>query len=285
MQDINFTFVCDLVKKKSGLVLSKDKLYLLESRLAPIARQENLADVDALISKIRSTSDAKLIGGVVEAMTTNESSFFRDTTPFETFKDHVMPHMLKNRSLMHKLRIWCAAASTGQEPYSLSMIMKENPASFGALSVEIMGTDISKQVLDKARAGVYTQFEVQRGMPMQLLVKYFSQEGQNWVLKPEIRGMVQYREFNLLDSFGLFGTWDIVFCRNVLIYFDQPTKTDILKRIAAQLAPDGFLFLGAAETPIGITEKFVPVKGRRGLYQLTTAVAAQAQPKKMAAAG
>jgi len=270
MQDINFDFISKLVYEKSGLVLSKDKVYLLESRLAPIARQEGLASAEDLISQVRMKSDMQLQALIVEAMTTNETFFFRDSTPFEIFEQDVLPHMKDNRPAGHRMRIWCAAASTGQEPYSLCMLLKDLEAKYGMLKPEIVGTDISPKVLEKAKAGLYTQFEVQRGLPTMRLVKYFTQQGQNWVIKPEIASMVSYRVFNLLDDYRALGKWDVVFCRNVLIYFDQPTKSSILKRIAAQMAPDGFLFLGAAETTIGVSDSFAPVKGKRGLYQLSS---------------
>lgn len=275
MQQENFSFISELVKKRSGLVLKQDKVYLLESRLAPLARKEGEASVDDFISKIRQNGSEALKSAVTEAMTTNESFFFRDKTPFEHLTNVILPHMAQNRKAPAKLRIWCCAASTGQEPYSIGMVLKENQAKFGNLKTEILGTDISNQVLEKAKAGLYSQFEVQRGMPIQLLVKYFTQVGENWEIKPEIKAMVAYRHFNLLESFRGLGKWDIVFCRNVLIYFDQETKKDILGRIAGQLAPDGYLLLGAAETVLGISDVFKPVEGHRGLYALSAAADAR----------
>jgi chemotaxis protein methyltransferase CheR len=202
-------------------------------------------------------------------MTTNESFFFRDNTPFDLFRDHVLPALAKSRAQNKKLRIWCAAASTGQECYSLAMILKENEALWRDWRIEIVGTDISTQVLEKAKAGVYSQFEVQRGLPIKLLIKYFRQVGEMWQIDNSLRSMVSFREFNLLDGFGALGRFDVVFCRNVLIYFDQPTKQEILARIRATLPSDGVLFLGAAETVLGITDKFKPVTGHRGLYVTT----------------
>ena len=165
------------------------------------------------------------------------------------------------------------------------MVLKENEAKYGMLKPEILGTDISLQVLHKAQAGVYSQFEVQRGLPMTSLVKYFDQQGQNWVIKPALAANVTFKKFNLLDNFSSLGKWDVVFCRNVLIYFDQPTKSDILRRISQQLAPDGFLFLGAAESTMGVSDAFAPVKGLRGLYRLSSCTAEMTPPKKAAAAG
>ena len=275
MKQENFSFISDLVKKRSGLVLTMDKIYLLESRLAPLARKEGEASIDDLITKIRLKGTEALKSAVTEAMTTNESFFFRDKKPFDHLSEVILPHMVKNRNSSAKLRIWCCAASTGQEPYSIGMVLKENQAKFGKLRTEILGTDISSQVLEKAKAGIYSQFEVQRGMPIQLLVKYFTQKGENWEINPEIKAMATYRYFNLLDSYASLGKWDIVFCRNVLIYFDQETKKDILDRIAKQMNPDAYLLLGAAETVLGVSDAFKPVEGHRGLYGLSAAAGAK----------
>jgi len=270
MRTEDFEFLARLLKQRSGLMLTQDKVYLLESRLTPVARQRGLASLEDLVAKLRTNRDEALVNEVTEAMTTNESFFFRDNTPFDLFREKVMPAMEKRRK-DRKLRIWCAAASTGQEPYSLAMILQENKVKWGGWDIEIIGTDLSAQVLDKAKRGHYSQFEVQRGLPIQMLIKYFNQEGEVWQLSDEIRRMVKFREFNLLDNFFSLGRFDIVFCRNVLIYFDQPTKGDVLGRMANTLATDGSLFLGAAETVLGITDKFRPVRGCRGLYAQSSA--------------
>lgn len=261
----DYAFLQGFLKEKSGLVLSDDKQYLIESRLMPIARKAGLSGIAELIGKLRGIGDRTLQTAVVEAMTTNESFFFRDKTPFEHFVDTIVPHLVQTRQ-RGRVRIWCAAASTGQEPYSLAMCLKENAAKLGGLSFEIIGTDISHEVLEKAKAGYYTQFEVQRGLPVQMLLKYFKQHGEMWQIAPEIRSMVTYRPFNLLDSFTSMGKFDVIFCRNVLIYFDQATKTDIMNRLAKQMPDDGYLLLGAAETVVGLTTSFQSVPGKRGLY-------------------
>jgi len=266
MRTEDFTFLADALKQRSGLMLTADKVYLLESRLTPLARKRGLDTLDALIQKLRLSRDEALWKDVTEAMTTNESFFFRDTTPFDLFRNHVLPGMLKARAAQKRLRIWCAAASTGQEPYSLAIILKENAAKLAGWNIEIVGTDICTQVLEKARAGTYSQFEVQRGLPIQMLIKYFRQDGDVWRISDEIRSMVSYRPFNLLQSFSGMGTFDVIYCRNVLIYFDQPTKRDVLDRMRRVLSNDGALFLGAAETVLGITDAFRPVRGQRGLY-------------------
>jgi chemotaxis protein methyltransferase CheR len=199
-------------------------------------------------------------------MTTNESFFYRDKIPFDHFSGAIMPGLLAARARERRIRIWCAAASTGQEPYSLAMCLKEMKEKIAGWRVEIIGTDLSTEVLEKAKAGIYSQFEVQRGLPIQMLVKHFTQTGDTWQISPEIRAMVQYRPLNLLADFSHLGTFDVVFCRNVLIYFDQETKIGVLNRIAKLLTPDGFLVLGAAETVVGLTDAFKPLHDKRGLY-------------------
>lgn len=266
MRSDDFKYISDLLRERSGLMLTEDKVYLLESRLTPLARKNGLDGLEALIQKLRMTRDAGLTNEIVEAMTTNESFFFRDNTPFDIFRDKVLPGMEKARGHTKKLKIWCAAASTGQEPYSLSIILREAWHKWRDWNIDILGTDLSAQVLDKAKAGKYSQFEVQRGLPIQMLIKYFQQEGDIWQLSSDIRSMVRFQQFNLLDSFAAIGTVDVIYCRNVLIYFDQPTKRMVLDRMRKVLAPDGVLFLGAAETVLGITEEFKPVRGQRGLY-------------------
>ena len=284
MNPAEYDYLRQFLKSRSGLVLSNEKQYLIESRLLPVARKAGLESIAALVAKLKEPRETMLAEAVVEAMTTNESFFYRDKTPFEHFTQVMMPEMLKARASQRKIRIWCAAASTGQEPYTLAMCLKEMERQLAGWRIEILGTDISNDVLDRAKAGTYTQFEVQRGLPIQLLLKYFTQQGESWTISPELRSMVQWRKFNLLDSFASFGQFDIVFCRNVLIYFDQPTKIDILGRISKVMAPDGYLVLGAAETVVGLTDAFKPAPDRRGLYVPAAAAAAQAPRRSMLAA-
>ena len=269
MKPDDFQFMATLLKQRSGLILNEDKAYLLESRLMPVARARGIKGVDELITEIRSTKKEDLIVEVTEAMTTNESFFFRDIKPFDLFKDHVLPHIMQKCAAQKRFRIWCAAASNGQEPYSLAMILKEEGAKMAGWSYEIVGTDLSRQVLNKAEKGLYSQFEVQRGLPITMLVKYFEKQDDQWQLKPEIRNMVKYRYFNLLDDLSPLGKFDIVFCRNVLIYFDQPTKGKVLEGISKLMPDYGMLFLGGAETVLGVSDKFKPVKDQRGVYELT----------------
>jgi chemotaxis protein methyltransferase CheR len=263
---LDYEYLRRLLRERSGLVLSADKHYLVESRLLSVARRAGTATLSDLVQRLKGPNSERLVVEVVEAMTTNESFFFRDKVPFEQFRDTIMPALLASRAAGKRIRIWCAAASTGQEPYSLAMSLKEMGKAIEGWRVEIMATDLSQEVLEKAKAGIYSQFEVQRGLPIQLLVKYFSQIGDTWQLAPEIRAMVQYRQLNLLNEFFQLGTFDVVFCRNVLIYFDQTTKASVLERIARVTERDGYLVLGAAETVVGLTEAFKPVTDRRGLY-------------------
>lgn len=269
MKLTDFDIYKDLLKEKSGLSLSQDKAYLLESRLNPIAKKWGFESLDAMTLKLRGVPDKQLINDIIEAMTTNETSFFRDMRPFDLFRDVVMAHMKTARATRRKVRIWCAAASSGQEPYTLAIILKEAAAQFPGWSFEIVGTDISNDILALAKEGLYSQFEVQRGMPIVLLMKYFKQEGDKWRVNDEIRNMVKYEYFNLLDPMSRLGTFDIIFCRNVLIYFDEKTKAKVLENMAKQIENDGFLFLGGAETVLGITEAFKPVPGQRGIYAIT----------------
>jgi len=265
----DFDMFCTLLKQRSGLVLTKDKAYLLESRLMPVARKWSLKGLEELATQIRTRKDEALLKDVTEAMTTNESSFFRDQKPFDQFKSVVLPMLLANRQGKRHIRIWSAACSSGQEPYSLAMLLNEEGPKLAGWTFEIVATDLSGEMVNKAKAGIYTQFEVQRGLPITYLVKYFKQVGDKWQLNDDIRRKIQYREFNLLTDLSPLGQFDVIFCRNVLIYFDQPTKAKVLEGMAKLLPPDGVLYLGGAETVLGITEKFKPMEGQRGLYQLT----------------
>ncbi|MBO6757831.1 MAG: protein-glutamate O-methyltransferase CheR [Roseibium sp.] len=267
MTPLEFDFLKKYLKDRSGLVLSNDKQYLVESRLLPVARAAKLDTLSALVCALQRGGNRTLENDVVEAMTTNESFFFRDKTPFEHFNDTMLPNLLEARTRTRSLRIWCAAASTGQEPYSLAICLKEAASKVAGWRVRILGTDLSNEVLEKARAGLYSQFEVQRGLPIQLLLKYFEQKGDIWQISPALRSMIEWRRLNLLESFSYLGEFDIIFCRNVLIYFDQATKTEILDRLARSIPDDGYLVLGAAETVVGLSDAFKPVPGRRGLFQ------------------
>jgi chemotaxis protein methyltransferase CheR len=278
----DYEYLRKLLKDHSGLDLSADKQYLIESRLLPLARKSGLAGLTELVQKMKGGSSS-LVAQVVEAMTTNETFFFRDKVPFDHFREKIVPDLLQARATRKSIRIWCAAGSTGQEPYSLAMCLKEMGAVLNGWRVEILATDLSQEVLEKSRSGIYSQFEVQRGLPIQLLVKYFKQTGELWQINADIRAMVQHRQLNLLHDFSQLGVFDVIFCRNVLIYFDQDTKTNIFARLGRMIEPDGFLVLGAAETVVGLTEVFKPVSDRRGLYRPGEGRAATAKPIAAAA--
>ncbi|AUC98905.1 chemotaxis protein CheR [Bradyrhizobium sp. SK17] len=275
MTPLDYEYLRKLLKERSGLDLSADKQYLVESRLLPLARRSNLNGIPELVQRMKGGAEP-LTSEVVEAMTTNETFFFRDKIPFDHLKDAVLPALAQARAARRALRIWCAASSTGQEPYSIAMLLKEMTALFSGWRIEIVATDLSQAVLEKSRAGLFSQFEVQRGLPIHLLVKYFAQKGELWQLNADIRSMVQHRQLNLLQDLSHLGTFDVIFCRNVLIYFDQQTKAGIFGKVARMLEPDGVLALGAAESVVGITNLFKPYPDRRGLYQPNIAPVARA---------
>ena len=262
----NFRFLCQTVYQESGIVLDDSKGYLIEARLVPVARDEGAASLDGLCNLIRSMGGRRIRDKVVEAMTTNETLFFRDLTPFQTLETVVIPELLKRRKGSRALRFWSAACSSGQEAYSLAMMWLDmrNPAN----EIEILGTDISEEMLDKARGGKYMQLEVNRGLPAKYLVKHFTRQNMQWEISFSIRAMVQWKKFNLKDNPVLLGTFDVVLCRNVLIYFDIETKRQILRNIRKTLAPGGYLILGSSETTLNIDETFRRRQvGRAILYQ------------------
>ena len=273
MSPDSFAFIAGLVKARSGLVLTPDEGYMLETRLGPLLKRDGLASLDALAARLRDPRSEALAAAVTEALTTNESSFFRDGKPFDHLRK-VLPTLVRARPAGGVLRIWSAACSTGQEAYSIAMLLGE--LALEGRRVEIFGTDIAESVIARAREGFFTQFEVQRGLPARLLVKHFKQEEGRWRVSPELRGMVRFERGNLLGELRGFGRFDVIFCRNVLIYFDAPTKARVLNALAAQLNPDGVLYLGGAETVLGLTDRLVPVSGERGAYE---------RPKDAAMAG
>jgi chemotaxis protein methyltransferase CheR len=272
---LDYEFLRKFLKERSGLDLSPDKQYLVESRLIPLARRAGLPGIAEIVQKMKGGSEP-LISDVVEAMTTNETFFFRDKIPFENLREIILPTMLQARASRRVLRIWCAASSTGQEPYSIAMCLKEMGSALAGWRIEILATDLSRGVLEKSKAGIFSQFEVQRGLPIQMLVKHFTQVGELWQLNADIRAMVQHRQLNLLQDFSHLGTFDVIFCRNVLIYFDQDTKAGIFDRLARAIEPDGVLTLGAAESVVGISDAFKPFPERRGLYRPNAARAVRA---------
>ena len=263
-----FEVFASLLKSRSGLVIGPDKLYLLETRLSSILKQERLNDLAHLADRLRAPGNDALAKQVVEEMTTNETFFFRDDKPFVHFRGQALPQLHAKRAAAAPLRVWSAACSSGQEAYSVAMIITESRGGIGDRRIEIVGTDLARNVVTRAREGLFSQFEVQRGLPVQMLMRHFSKDAAGWRIKDALRAMVQFREWNLLGDLRPLGQFDVVFCRNVLIYFDMPTKTRALEAIAGQMAPDGVLYLGGAETVLGVTGRFAPVAGERGVYAL-----------------
>jgi chemotaxis protein methyltransferase CheR len=260
MAEADFQFIAAEVKARAGLVLSPEKSYLLETRLAPIARKEALASVAELGAAVRLRRDERLIWQITDALLTNETYFFRDRKPFDLLRDRIIPELHQARP-DGRLRIWCAGVSTGQEAFSVAMVLDELRAAGRGVDAEIVATDMSERVLEKARAGLFSQFEVQRGLPVRTLIRHFEKVGELWRIADRIRAMVRFQRFNLLDDPRPLGGFDIVLCRNVASYFDAPTRKAVLERIAAQVADDGVLILGASESTVGVTDAFVPEGG------------------------
>ncbi len=262
----DFEWLRNFLKERSGLTLTAEKQYLLESRLLPIARRHGFASLSELVGRLKASNSSALSVTVIEAMTTNETYFFRDKIPFDHLRETILPSLIAAREREKCIRIWCAAASSGQEPYSIAMVVKGMAAQLRDYRTELLATDLSAEMVERAKIGVFSQFEVQRGLSIQLLVRYFAKVGENWQITPEIRDMVQFRSLNLLHDFSPLGRFDLIFCRNVLIYFDQPTKIGVFDRLARQMHADGFLILGAAETVVGLTDRFEPISDKRGLF-------------------
>jgi chemotaxis protein methyltransferase CheR len=273
-----FDALCEYLRRSSGLVMEQSKKYLVESRVMPIVRREKLSGLDELVLLLQKGSSPKLAKDVIEAMTINETYFFRDKSPFDQFRSVMLPAVIAARQNEKRLRIWSAAASTGQEAYSLAMILDENAARMPGWKIEIVGTDLSDQVLEKARKGVYSQFEVQRGLPTPMLLRHFNQIGDSWQISDAMRAKVSFRQLNLLSDFTVLGRFDIIFCRNVLIYFDAARKNDILNRMSRILAPDGFLTLGASESLIGLKTDLVSNAEHRGIFTRASGSMAASAP-------
>ncbi len=261
----DLAFIQQFVLLRTGIHLTPEKQYLVEMRLDPVIRELQLPTFEALTARLRQ-SDPAVSTAAIDAITTNETLFFRDKTPFELFEKMIMPKLIEARAAKGRIRIWCAACSSGQEPYSLAMMLDQMGSRLGGLSVEIIATDISERILNQAREGSYSQFEVQRGLPIRMLLKHFTQEGARWRISRSIIERVQFRSLNLLHSFQSLGAFDLVMCRNVLIYFAEATKRDVLQRLAAVMAPDGYLMLGGAETVLGLCPDLAPHKSERSLY-------------------
>jgi chemotaxis protein methyltransferase CheR len=264
-----FEVIQKLVLDRSAIVLEAGKEYLVETRLAPIVRQLNLNSIGELIAQLRCQPTNGLYRQIVEAMVTTESSFFRDRLPFDDLRKVVIPDLMTRRRDERRLQIWCAACSTGQEPYSIALQIRDHFPLLAGWNISLLATDLSRQVLDKAREGRFNQIEVNRGLPATMLVKYFEQHGTNWQLTPAIRSMVDFQEMNLAHGWPVLPRMDLVLIRNVMIYFDVETKKAILGRLARVLKPDGYLLLGGAETTFNLNDSYRRVETlKSGFYQL-----------------
>lgn len=267
----DYEHFCRLVRQRSGLVLTAEKSYLVSSRLAPLVRSEGLDTVARLLAVIRAGASERLLQQAVDAMATHESYFFRDATPFEQLASAILPPLIAARQTQRSLRIWCAACSSGQEPYSAAMILMEMGHRLAGWRLEILATDMSEPILKKASDGLYNDFEVKRGLSPERLGRWFTHETEGWRVSPALKQMIRFQPHNLLRGAAGFGVFDVIFCRNVLIYFDVATKRQILDQIGHALAADGALLLGSAETVMGVSSAVEPVPGLRGLYRTTQA--------------
>jgi len=255
--DQDFTFLSTLVRDQAGIVLDAGKGYLIESRLMPVAKAAGMNGLNELANALRKTPKGDLADLVVDAMTTNETTFFRDFFPFEALRLQVLPEIIKQKSDKKELNIWCAASSSGQEPFSIAMLLLEHfPQIALDWKLQFFATDLSREMLERCRKGAYSQVEVNRGLPALLLAKYFARADGQWFIQDKVKRMVQFRPMNLLDPFPVMPPMDIIFIRNVLIYFDVATKKQIFAKLRKVLRPEGFLFLGGAETTLNIDPNF-----------------------------
>jgi chemotaxis protein methyltransferase CheR len=277
----DMSWLCKMIRDKSGIVLGEDKLYLLDSRLKPLAEKNHFRSIDDFIADLRRAEWSPLHGQVIDAMTTNETYFFRDVAPFDALRDKLIPDLMEKRAKEKRLHLWCGAASTGQEPYSIMMTLHEHFPALLSWDVKLLATDLSTKVLARCKAARYTQQEVERGLPPASLTRFFTKVGDEWEAKDTIRANIEFRELNLLDSWFNLGRFDIVFMRNVLIYFDVEVKRMLFGKIRKVLSPDGYLLLGGAESPLNLDSTFVRYPFERGgIYrQLAPAESPSVDPK------
>ena len=272
----NFKFIQDFARDTAAIVLDPGKEYLVESRLTPIATQSGFGTLDEFVDQLRTDRKAVLFHEqVMDALTTNETSFFRDFHPFEALRHHVLPRLIEQRAGVKRLSIWSAASSTGQELYTIAMLIREYFPQLRDWNITILGTDLSTTVLDQAKQGTYSQIEVNRGLPAAFLLKHFTKNDTKWTIKDDIKKMVEYRQMNLVKPWPIMPVFDVVFIRNVMIYFDVESKRGILKRIRQCLQPQGYLFLGTAETTINLDPEWSPsMLGKATVYQTRSAAPA-----------
>lgn len=265
----DFSYIRDLVRRHAAISLEQDKSYLLELRLAPLARDAGFASLAEFIGALRQeTAVSPMYRQVVEALTTHETFFFRDGHPFETLQNTVLPKLLQERA-PRAVNIWCAACSSGQEPYSIAMLLRENFPGAEQRRVRIIASDISQAIVERARSGMFNQIEISRGLSPKLLSRYFDKQGQQWRIRQEIRRMVEFEASNLIGAWPKMPDLDVVFMRNVMIYFDIEVKKTLLSKVRQVLKPDGYLFLGSSETTLNLDPSFVPIMlGKTTCYQL-----------------
>lgn len=265
----DFDYIRKMIYEQSAIVLEPGKEYLVEARLQPLAQREGLTTIQDLIAKMRADRSNGLQQKVVDAMTTNETSFFRDIHPFETFKKIIIPDVMAKRASIKELNIWVGASSSGQEPYTLAMVLRENFPALMNWKITFIASDISQQMLTRSRNGLYSQLEINRGLPAPLLVKYFQRVGMEWQIREDLRKLIDFRELNLCATWPLMPKMDVIFMRNVLIYFDVNTKKTILGKIRQTMKPDGYLFMGAAETTMNLDDNFMRTEYQQsGCYRL-----------------
>ena len=266
MSASSFDYLVRLIRERSAIVVDESKAYLVESRLMPLLYAEGVSDVDELTWRLRSGHYTPLHGKVVDAIANHETWFFRDMYPFEALKTVILPELMRQREGERRLRIWSAASSSGQEIYSVAMLMREHFSPLANWKLNLLGTDVSESILRRARAGVYSQMEVNRGLPIVLLTRYFEKFGLDWVLSPEIRSMVELQSMNLAREWPALGPFDVIFLRNVMIYFPLEVRRQILRRVREALRPDGYLFLGSAETTMNLDDGYERVAFQKSFY-------------------
>lgn len=259
-------FVCTLVRERSAIELEASKAYLIEARLTPLAKKQGYTSIAEYLRCLQLKRQPDEERKLVDAMTTNETSFYRDIHPFNALKNQLINEFRTQKSNQRSLNIWSAACSTGQELYSIAIILKEHFPDLSNWNVQLVGTDLSEEVLDRARSATYSQIEMNRGMPAQLLVKYFQRQGMSWQLCPELRAKATFKKLNLIETWPFMPKMDIVFLRNVLIYFSPETKKRILQKVRSIMAPGAVLFLGAAETTLGLDTSFDRFEAERSIF-------------------
>ncbi len=270
IQPSDFKYISDFIKSAAGIVLAPGKEYLVENRLSMLAHTLKIESIDELIKKLRKENSNDLKQKVVDALTTNETSFFRDKHPFETLKTSLLPQIIKKRAAIKQLNIWCAASSSGQEPYTIAMVLNQIPALSG-WRINFIASDISEEMLERCRQGLYTQLEIGRGLPANLLPKYFSRHQNRWQIKQELRTMIDFRIFNLCKQWPFMVNMDIIFLRHVLVYFNDATKREILGKVRKQLKPDGFLFVGSGDNPELLDKNFTRTEfSTSACYKITS---------------